>query len=73
MFFSSSVSINILLLSSADNNRSIYRDELKKIHYKLPWKGTIPWEKGFLWGRITLVNGAWQSFGVVKCLKLRYF
>ena len=33
----------------------------------------IPREKGFLWGRITLENGAWQSFGVVKYLKLRYF
>ena len=29
--------------------------------------------KGFSLGRITLENGAWQSFGVVKCLKLRYF
>ena len=30
---------------------------------KMPCKGKIPWEKGFLWGTINSENGAWQSFG----------
>ena len=65
MFFLQFVSIYILLLSSADDNRSIYiyRDEKRKSHIKMPCKGKIPWEKGFLWGTINSENGAWQSFG----------
>ena len=71
MFFSSSVSINILLLSSADNNRSIYRDELKKIHYKLPWKGTIPWRGSPVPSDVLLPNVLLQLNG--HKIRLKFF
>ena len=53
-----SLSIYILLLSSADNNRSIYieRDELKKKHYKLPWKGKRVFFGGELLQKMGLGN-----------------
>ena len=64
MFFLQFVSIYILLLLSADDNRNIYIDMKKEnSHIKMHCKGKIPWEKGFLWGTTNSENGAWQSFG----------
>ena len=72
MFFLQFVSIYILLLLSADDNRSIYieRDKTKKNILKCLLTGRFPGKRVFFGGELFQKNGVWQSFGVDKCLKM---
>ena len=75
MYFLQFVSlyIHVFLLLSADDNRSIYIETKLDKTYLNALEGEDSREKGFLWGTNTSENGAWQSFGVDKCLKMLYF
>ena len=74
MFFLQFVSIYILLLSSADDNRSIYIEMKKENHtLKCLVRGRFPGKRVFFGGQLIQKMGLGNLLGVVKCLKRRCF